>query len=102
VAVNEPVYRMGGEHVPASEMKKWHHARGIPWGTPFDGPDPVTICRMARPDNMNVHLANEHGASANAADPLHGVHLAHLLAHAYGQFRDGQGHYHETPEQEGA
>ena len=94
---HEVTYRMGDERVPASGMKKWHNDRGIPWGTQFDGPDPITICRMARPNNMNVHLANEHGLSAGDGDPLHGVSVAHLLAHAYVRFRAGQEHYHENP-----
>lgn len=93
---HEPVYRMGDELVPESGMQKWHNDRGLPWGTTFDGPEPVTMSRMARGvlGNATAHYYNEH----DGADvPWEQIPFAHLIAHMYGRFRKGQAHYHEGP-----
>ena len=76
-------------------MKKWHNERGIPWGVPYEGPDPFTVRRMAYLDSLSVHLANEHHIDSreHRGDEQHG----HQVAHTYGQFRAGQEHYHAKP-----
>lgn len=78
---------------PDWRIKAWHNERGLPWGNPFEGPEPITVSKMVptRGMNMTVHLANEHGLRE---DHYMGTSVAHLLAHVHGQFRPGQGHYH--------
>ncbi len=85
-------YRMAGELVPESGMKEWHNSRGIPWGSPFSGPEPMTVSRMEFPVNLTVHLANEHGSYTGP--DAHQRVWAHMNAHVLGMFRRGQEHYH--------
>jgi hypothetical protein len=83
-----------------AEAKEWHNSRGLPWGTPFAGPAPKTISRMAPPDKLNqdVHLANEHGRAPDYIDVRRvGREISHALFHLYGIFREGQEHYHGQP-----
>lgn len=93
---HEPVYRMGDDFVPQSEMRKWHNDRGLPWGNVFYGPEPVTMSRMARSvlGNTSLHYYNEHGGPDV---PFEQVSVMHMIAHMYGRFRKGQAHYHEEP-----
>lgn len=91
----EPVYRMGDEKVPASKMKAWHNSRGLPWGTTFDGPDPITVRRMVPAGtsqlSITVHLANQHSVKAGEQESQD---IAHMYAHLAGRFTEGQEHYH--------
>lgn len=76
----------------SKEVKEWHNARGIFWGTTFDGPDAVTMAKAAWPGNLSVHLANEHRVDS---DKVRGYEqMAHMTAHTEGRFRPGQEHYH--------
>jgi hypothetical protein len=87
-----PVYRMNREWVEEKGMKKWHNDRGIPWGSPYEGPDPVTVSRQRMPENISVHNANEHGFS----DVPERQYMEHAFAHVHGVFRKGQEHYHDA------
>ena len=92
-AMSERMYRMGGELIPESQMKEWHNSRGLPWGTPYEGPDPITIRRMVMCQNqdLSVHLANEH----DTASCPRGTQVEHMTAHMTARFRKGQEHYHQ-------
>lgn len=46
---------------------------------------------MPWPQNMNVHICNEHGSYP---DDWRDNQHQHLLAHAYGKFREGAEHFH--------
>jgi hypothetical protein len=93
--MSETVYRMAGELVPAGQMQKWHNDRGLPWGAVYNGPDPITIRRMVPPQNLSVHLANEHGIDPDPfKGDLHRAAWVHMSAHLSGDFRRGQEHYH--------
>ena len=93
MAMTERTYMLGGDLVRESEMAEWHNSRGIPWGPEFNGPDPVTIRKMREPDNLTVHLANEHGTGADLRGGFD-REIAHARAHMHGKFRKGQEHYH--------
>jgi hypothetical protein len=87
-----PVYRMGGELVDEKDMKRWHNDRGMPWGSPYEGPDPVTVRRQRMPWNISVHLTDEHGIE----DTEERQYMEHAFAHVHGVFRKGQEHYHDA------
>jgi hypothetical protein len=74
-----------------------HHARGLPWGPEYKGPDPLTVRRMSRLvlANITVHLANEHKINSDSV-PFEQHQHRHAWAHTYGEFRAGQEHYHTT------
>jgi hypothetical protein len=82
----------------AAAMKRWHNERGLPWSTPYEGPDPITIRRMqpagTNQISLSVHLANEHGIDSRKA--LYGDEVEHMHAHLIAQFRSGQEHYHQA------
>lgn len=100
--MTERTYLMGEERerVPESGMQAWHNRRGLPWGRTFNGLLPKTISRMARSVlfNIPVHLGNEHGIRTEGI-PYEQLHIRHMMAHVYGEFRDGQEHYHERPKE---
>lgn len=98
--MNELMYRMGDdEQVPESGLQKWHNDRGLPWGSPYEGPEPVTIRRMVPAGtsqlSISVHLANEHATDSDKA--LYGAEIEHMHAHLVARFRLGQEHYHSAP-----
>jgi hypothetical protein len=82
----------------AAGLTRWHHEHGMPWGPQYFGPEPKVMGRMSRAAmrNITVHLANEHGINRDK-HPWEQHHIQHMLAHVYGQFREGQEHYHEEP-----
>lgn len=77
------------------EITAWHHQRGLPRGTKYAGPEPVTLCKMATSvlNNISVHLANEHKINPDGT-PDYMRHVLHMRAHMLGTFRPGQEHYH--------
>lgn len=96
--MSERMFRMAGEMIHESRMKQWHNDRGLPWGTPFEGPDPVVVSRQVMPNNIKAHLANEHGINPDSMSAER-RHVEHAFAHMYGKFQAGQGHYHAEQEQ---
>lgn len=72
-----------------ADRKRWHNERGIFWGTPFSGPDPVTMAKAAWPGNLSVHLANEHRVNSDLVPGYE-----QMAAHTEGRFSHGQEHYH--------
>ena len=67
----------------------------FPFKVPVDPDDPDVRIRlmvdMPEPRNLAVHLANQHRIGRDDW-PLGTV--THLIAHLYGDFREGAEHYH--------
>jgi hypothetical protein len=57
----------------------------------------VVMGRQAM-ENISVHLANEHRVDTENI-PFESHQLRHMMAHTYGEFRDGFSHVHESLKQ---
>lgn len=71
-----------------------------PYKVPVDAADvvrPLVLVDMPVPQNLRVHLANEHRINPDDGHGTENV-ISHLAAHMYGEFRGGSEHYHVRSE----
>jgi hypothetical protein len=74
-----------------------------PFKVPVDHDDPSVHVKvmvdMPVPQNLTVHLANEHAFGPGLGRDETARVIAHLTGHLYGYFREGADHYHVEGEQ---